>query len=47
MRVGDVVSYEVEAVITPAAMPYVLLGNSYLTRFNMRRDGDQMLLIKR
>ena len=47
LRVGDVVAYEVDAVVTPAAMPMVLLGNSYLSRFNMRRDGDQMMLIKR
>ncbi|MFT3779980.1 MAG: TIGR02281 family clan AA aspartic protease [Ottowia sp.] len=47
LRVGDVVAYEVDAVVTPIGMPYVLLGNSYLSRFNMRRDGDQMMLIKR
>ena len=28
-------------------MPYVLLGNSFLNRFQMRRDGDQMVLIRR
>ncbi|MCL1960951.1 MAG: TIGR02281 family clan AA aspartic protease [Desulfovibrionaceae bacterium] len=47
LRIGDVVSYEVDAIVTPAPMPMVLLGNSYLSRFNMRRDGDQMTLIKR
>ena len=47
VRVGDVTSYEVDAVVIPAAMPMVLLGNSFLNRFNMRRDGDQMMLIKR
>ena len=47
LRVGDVMAYEVDAVVTPAPMPAELLGNSYLSRFNMRRDGDQMLLIKR
>ena len=47
LRVGDVMAYEVDAVVTPAPMPAVLLGNSYLSRFNMRRDGDQMMLIKR
>lgn len=40
-------AYEVDAVVTPAAMPTILLGNSFLNRFNMRRDGDQMMLIKR
>ena len=47
LRVGDVTAYDVEAVVMPAAMPAVLLGNSFLTRFNMRRDGDQMVLIRR
>jgi aspartyl protease family protein len=28
-------------------MPYVLLGNSFLTRFSMRRDNDQMVLERR
>ena len=47
LRLGDVVAYGVDAVVTPAPMPAVLLGNSFLNRFNMRRDGDQMMLIKR
>ena len=47
LRVGEVTAYDVEAVVMPAAMPAVLLGNSFLTRFNMRRDGDQMVLIRR
>jgi aspartyl protease family protein len=37
----------VDAVVTPAAMPAALLGNSYLSRFNMRREGSQMMLTKR
>ena len=37
LRIGDVEVAGVEAVVTPQAMPYVLLGNSYLTRFQMRR----------
>ncbi|MET4576656.1 retropepsin-like aspartic protease family protein [Ottowia thiooxydans] len=47
IRVGDVTVYDVEAVITPMAMPAVLLGNSFLNRFNMRRDADQMTLSRR
>ena len=47
VRLGDVEIYEVDAVVSPAAMPYVLLGNSYLTRFQMTRTNDQMLLEKR
>ncbi|WOP16850.1 retropepsin-like aspartic protease family protein [Ottowia sp. SB7-C50] len=47
LRVGDVNTYDVDAVVTPGAMPSILLGNSFLNRFSMRREGDQMLLIKR
>mgnify|MGYP000013970069 CR=1 FL=1 len=44
VRVGDVEVANVEAVVVPATMPYVLLGNSFLTRFQMRRENDVMRL---
>ena len=44
VRVGDVVVYNVDATVVPGQMPYVLLGNSFLTRFQMRRDNDKMTL---
>jgi aspartyl protease family protein len=47
VRVGDVEVYDVDAVVTPQAMPYMLLGNSFLTRFQMIRENDQMTLTKR
>lgn len=47
VRVNDVEVYDVEAVVTPAALPYVLLGNSFLTRFQMTRHNEQMILEKR
>ena len=47
VRVGDVDIYDVEAFVTPQPMPYVLLGNSYLNRFQMTRTNDQMVLDKR
>jgi aspartyl protease family protein len=47
LRLGDMVSYNVTAVITPQAMPFGLLGNSYLTRYQMTRTNDQMTLEKR
>jgi aspartyl protease family protein len=28
-------------------MPFILLGNSFISRFSMRRDADQMVLEKR
>jgi aspartyl protease family protein len=47
VRLNDVEIREVEAVVTPYAMPYVLLGNSFLTRFQMTRNNEQMVLEKR
>jgi aspartyl protease family protein len=45
--VGDVRVYNVEAVVFPVAMDTVLLGNSFLTRFQMRRENDRMTLDRR
>jgi aspartyl protease family protein len=47
VRVGDVQLTELEAVVTPASMPYVLLGNNFLTQFQMTRMNDQMVLERR
>ena len=47
VRIGDVEVFDVDAVVTPQAMPYMLLGNSFLTRFQMTRESDQMTLVKR
>ncbi len=47
VRIGDVEVFDVDAVVTPQAMPFMLLGNSFLTRFQMTRESDQMTLVKR
>lgn len=47
VRIGDVEVYGIEAVVTPQGMPYVLLGNSVLSEFQMTRTNDQMVLEKR
>lgn len=47
VRIGDVEIRDVEASVLPADMPYVLLGNSFLGRFQMKRDNDQMVLERR
>jgi aspartyl protease family protein len=47
VRLGDVEVFEVDAVVSPQPMPFVLLGNSYLNRFQMKRDNDQMTLERR
>ena len=44
VTLGDVTVSQVEAVVMPVAMPNVLLGNSFLTRFQMHRDNDVMRL---
>jgi aspartyl protease family protein len=44
VTVGEVTLANVQAVVMPAPMPYVLLGNSFLSRFQMRRDNDVMRL---
>jgi aspartyl protease family protein len=44
VRVGDVQIYNVDALVTPAPMEFVLLGNSFLTRFQMKRENDRMTL---
>lgn len=47
VRVGDVQMYDIDAVVSSGSMPYVLLGNSFLSRFQMTRTNDQMVLEKR
>jgi len=39
--------YDIDAVVSSGSMPYVLLGNSFLFRFQMTRTNDQMVLEKR
>ena len=47
VRVGEVEIANVQAVVMPMSMEHVLLGNSFLTRFQMKRDNDVMRLTKR
>jgi aspartyl protease family protein len=47
VRVGDVEIHDVDASVLPGGMPQILLGNSFLTRFQMKRDNDQMVLERR
>ena len=47
VRVGDVELHDVDGVVVPAFMPYVLLGNSFLNRFQMKRDNEMMVLERR
>jgi len=44
VRVGDVELGNVPAAVIDTPMPFVLLGNSFLQRFSMRREADVMRL---
>lgn len=47
LKVGDVVLNQVEASVQESGLPITLLGNSFLNRMDMHRDGDTMTLTKR
>lgn len=47
VRLGTVEVANVAAVVIPAQMPMVLLGNSFLGRFTLRQDSDVMRLAKK
>ncbi len=47
VRVGDVQIYNVDAVVVPTMTDTVLLGNSFLTRFQMKRENDRLTLDRR
>lgn len=47
VRIGDVEVYEVDAAILPNNAGHILLGNSFLTRFQMMRFNDQLVLERR
>lgn len=47
VRIGEVEVHGVDAIVQMAEMPYVLLGNSFLTRFQMKRENDVLTLDRR
>jgi len=47
VTVGDVTIYNVEAMVSPGAMPMVLLGNSFLSHFQMHSDSNSLVLDKK
>ncbi|MBX3610827.1 MAG: TIGR02281 family clan AA aspartic protease [Hydrogenophaga sp.] len=47
VRIGDAQVYGVGAIVLPQSAPFVLLGNSFLTRFQMQRTNDQLVLQRR
>jgi aspartyl protease family protein len=47
LRIQNVEVNNVEAAVLPMSMPAILLGNSFLTRFQMKRENDTMTLTRR
>ena len=47
VQIGGHTSHQVDAVVVPSELPYVLLGNSYLSRFDMKRENVLMTLTPR
>jgi aspartyl protease family protein len=47
VRVGEVEVYDVEAAVLPVSPGPILLGNSFLSRFQMTRFNDQLVLERR
>jgi aspartyl protease family protein len=47
VTVGDVTLYNVEAMVMPQSMPVVLLGNSFLSHFQMHSDSSSLVLEKK
>jgi len=47
VKVGDIEIHQVDALVQERGLPFVLLGMSFLSRTDMRREGEQMVLTKR
>jgi aspartyl protease family protein len=47
VRVGEVEVFDVEAAVLPVNAGPILLGNSFLSRFQMTRMNDQLVLERR
>ncbi len=47
VRIGDIELRNIEAIVIEHGLPVALLGNSFLSRVNMRRDGEAMTLTRR
>jgi len=47
VKLGDATLYDVPAVVMPTPMSHVLLGNSFLSRFQLKRENTTLTLEKR
>src|SRR5574343_2018091 len=46
LRIQDVEVHNVEAAVMPMGMPYILLGNSFLSRFQLKQENGTMTLTR-
>jgi len=46
-RIEGITLHQVDAVVSPQPMDYVLLGNSFLASLSLKRQGNEMVLEKR
>ena len=47
VRIGGIELHNVEAIVIEQGLPVALLGNSFLNRVEMRREGATMTLTRR
>lgn len=47
VRIRDVEVHQIDTMVLEQPLPVVLLGNSFLSRFNLQREGSQMVLNRR
>lgn len=47
VKIGDIEVFQVQASVHEGALPVTLLGNSFLKRLSMSRDGERMVLTKK
>ena len=47
VRVGGIELQNIEAIVIEQGLPVALLGNSFLNRVDMRREGEAMTLTRR
>jgi aspartyl protease family protein len=47
VSIGEMTLYQVDAILQDGLGDKALLGMSFLSRTDLRRDGDRLVLIKR
>ena len=47
VTLGDITLRDVEGTVHEGAMPVVLLGMSFLSKLEMRREGETLTLVKK